>query len=651
MASKDSVLSRWVELTDAIVTGERDGSSSKGSLRMIRTIDEKAIGASGASQLNQLLNSQLNFRITQDPILGSSSALNGLGGEGITVLVDGIPVRGRLNGTLDLSQLSLNQVDRVEIVNGPMAVEFGTNALAGTINLITKSIHREGVEISASGQYETIGQHEFTFSANHSNGGGRTLHASINQYYFDGWSPSDALLDGFAPFYANEQRVSLWNPKLQRTAGLSGKWKKGDWVIAPRLDAMHEVIENRGAPRMPYLEFAFDDVYTTQRVSPSIQFRKYGNSGTTWNVLTSYQAYTRQRASLSTDLTTLNSELRSPNEQDTTAVSTWQTRGTRYFDGKGNWSGSAGWDVVHEDLSSARVENGVQARMQLDAFGTLAWKHANQSHQLGFRKGFNSDFNVPMLPSWNGRWGAEKATMRAAYARGFRAPTLKEQHFRFVDINHELFGNLNLRPESSHFAQIALEYEGVIATQARLFYNRVFDRIGLVDQNNGTFRYENFAAFEAQGFQLNVQFIQEGWNVEAGTSWTANRTQAAENLDFQPQVFTPEAQLQGRWQIHPQWAIAAFMKYNGRQARFVLGANEQLEQIETPAYTLIDINAVDWSSRNQAFRIQVHLKNLTNVTSLNLGAPDGQHTSGTSLIAWGRSLQLRMTYSLNSIAP
>ena len=149
-ALEDSVLWRWVELTDAVVTGERDGTSAKEALRMIRTVDEKSIAASGASQLNQLLNSQLNFRISQDPILGSGAALNGLGGEGLTVLVDGVPVRGRLNGQVDLSQLSLNNVERVEIVNGPMAVEYGTNALAGTINLITKSNHREGLQLTAT---------------------------------------------------------------------------------------------------------------------------------------------------------------------------------------------------------------------------------------------------------------------------------------------------------------------------------------------------------------------------------------------------------------------------------------------------------------------------------------------------------------------
>ena len=155
---------------------------------------------------------------------------------------------------------------------------------------------------------------------------------------------------------------------------MGGKWKRGDWIVAPAFDVMHETIENLGAPRMPYLEYAFDDLYTTQRVSPSVQFRHYGQDGTDWNILASYQAYTRHRASLRTDLTTLDSELRKPSEQDTTAVNTWQTRGTRYFGGNGAWSGSAGWDIVHEDLAGARIAEGVQSRMHVDAFGTLAGK-------------------------------------------------------------------------------------------------------------------------------------------------------------------------------------------------------------------------------------------------------------------------------------
>ena len=172
-----------------------------------------------------------------------------------------------------------------------------------------------------------------------------------------------------------------------------------------------------------------------------------------------------------------------------------------------------------------------------------------------------------------------------------------------------------------------------------------------MDQNDGTFQYENFSAFEAQGIQLNAQQSGETWNLEAGVSWISNRTQAALDEDFQPRILTPEAQVQGRWQLHPQWAIAAFIKYNGAQGRFIAGVDGELEQVEAPAYTLIDVNAVDWVSKNRYYRIQLHFKNLANVTSLNLGTPDGQHASGTALIAWGRSVQVRFTYSLKPQQP
>ena len=312
---------------------------------------------------------------------------------------------------------------------------------------------------------------------------------------------------------------------------------------------------------MPYFEYAFDDVYTTQRVSPSIQFRHYGQEGTDWKIclVPSVHSATGVPAY---GLDDPDSELRNPSEQDTTAVNTWQTRGT-LLRRQRTVVGIGGWDIVHEDLAGARIAEGAvaNARRRLRYAGVESgW----QSHQLGVRQGFNSDFDVPLLPAGTAVEVREDCDPRCVRPR-FRAPNLKEQHFQFVDTNHELFGNLDLRPESSHFAQLAADREGRVRLQARVFINRVFDRIGLVDQNDGTFRYENFSAFEAQGIQLNVQQSVETWNLEAGVSWISNRTQATLEEDFQPRILTPEAQVQARWQLHPQWAIATFIKYNGAQ--------------------------------------------------------------------------------------
>ncbi|MDZ7846145.1 MAG: TonB-dependent receptor plug domain-containing protein [Owenweeksia sp.] len=86
----------------------------------------------------------------------------GLSGAKIKILVDGVPVIGRLDGNIDISQINLSNIERVEIVEGPMSVQDGTDAVAGTINLITKkdfTAEIKGQPVNA--YYETAGRAEF----------------------------------------------------------------------------------------------------------------------------------------------------------------------------------------------------------------------------------------------------------------------------------------------------------------------------------------------------------------------------------------------------------------------------------------------------------------------------------------------------------
>ena len=69
-----------------------------------------------------------------------------------------MPVIGRMNGSLDLSQINVNNIERVEMIEGPMSVNYGTNALAGVINLITKD-NVEGVQLNTNAYYESVGQY------------------------------------------------------------------------------------------------------------------------------------------------------------------------------------------------------------------------------------------------------------------------------------------------------------------------------------------------------------------------------------------------------------------------------------------------------------------------------------------------------------
>ena len=88
--------------------------------------------------------------------------LMGMSGNNVKILMDGIPMIDRGSTKQSLSQLDVNRIERVEIVEGPMSVVYGTDALAGVINIITKkgpgysgeSTWRVGARI----QEETMGK-------------------------------------------------------------------------------------------------------------------------------------------------------------------------------------------------------------------------------------------------------------------------------------------------------------------------------------------------------------------------------------------------------------------------------------------------------------------------------------------------------------
>lgn len=121
-----------------MVTGQYGANTADQSVYKVRVIDESRIKAQGAVNLRDVLTNDLNIRLSNDPVLGSSLTMMGVGGENIKILIDGVPMVGRTNGNIDLSQINLNNVERIEVVEGPLSVSYGTNALGGAINLITK---------------------------------------------------------------------------------------------------------------------------------------------------------------------------------------------------------------------------------------------------------------------------------------------------------------------------------------------------------------------------------------------------------------------------------------------------------------------------------------------------------------------------------
>ena len=119
---------------DVVITGQYTANTIQKSVYEVKVISADELKSKGANNLREALQNKLNIDLGQDAVFGSSIGINGISGEGIKIMVDGVPVVGRLDGKLDLSQINLNNIDHIEIVEGPLSVIYGTDAMGGVVN-------------------------------------------------------------------------------------------------------------------------------------------------------------------------------------------------------------------------------------------------------------------------------------------------------------------------------------------------------------------------------------------------------------------------------------------------------------------------------------------------------------------------------------
>ena len=148
------------QLDAVVVTGQFGPQSVRNSVYQIRTISNEQIRLRGATNVQTVLNTELGMRFSNDLTLGTTDVqLMGMSGQNVKILLDGVPMIDRGSTRESLGQIDINIIDRIEIVEGPMSVTYGSDALAGVINIITKKgEEKANLTLTARVQEETTGR-------------------------------------------------------------------------------------------------------------------------------------------------------------------------------------------------------------------------------------------------------------------------------------------------------------------------------------------------------------------------------------------------------------------------------------------------------------------------------------------------------------
>ena len=648
-------------LTEVVVTGQLKPQTLKTAIHQVRVINKDRIVKQGATNLQTVLKNELNISFTQDVATGGSEiTMMGVKGQNVKILIDGMPMVGRqgTSNEININQIDINTIERIEIVEGPMAVVYGADALAGVINIITKKSNNKKLQIHVTIQEETVGKEYGIKAGIHNQNLGADwkyknfeIGGNITHNYFGGWK--DTAVD----------RELVWHKKDQRMSNAYIGYKKNKLNIRYSINGLDEIITNPGNyTRFPdqisgdYL--AYDQKYYTKRIMQQLQTGYNFNNKATVQLQTVYTNYNREISSSTLSKITGKLALDAgEGRQSNINFNGITARGIFNYSFNNNFSLQQGVEVNNESGEGERLNTGKNTLTDIGVFTTAEIK---ASKKINIRPGIrfikNSVYkSPPAILSLNTKFILTKnMDLRVAYSNGFRAPSIRELYFNFFDANHQIFGNPNLKAETSNSLNASLNFEKVskkniiLNSSVNIFYSKIKNLIdfAISPLNANDYLYTNIYSSKTAGAYLNNTVKYKNWNTSIGIAYTGYFNELSENDKALPTMqWAPELNSNIGYSFNKIGLdLNLFYKLYGKKPFYALNSNQEVAQVFQTAYQLADFTAI---KKLKWFNVTAGVKNIFDVKRINSAlASGGVHNSNsTKNIASGRSLFFSLNFN------
>ena len=135
-----------IELDKIVVTPSRIEESYGDTCRNVDVVTSKDIESSGSGNVAEALTdiTSVNMRDYGGPGASKTIRMRGSTASQVLVLVDGRPVNNPRDGETDLNSIPLDNIERIEVVHGPASSLYGSQAMGGTVNIITRKPPKKG---------------------------------------------------------------------------------------------------------------------------------------------------------------------------------------------------------------------------------------------------------------------------------------------------------------------------------------------------------------------------------------------------------------------------------------------------------------------------------------------------------------------------
>jgi putative tonB-dependent outer membrane receptor len=675
-------LKKVIALDSVVVSAQIEPQSVRKSVKNVQVISKTQIQKMGAVNLADVLNQYINITVRPDINTGKQTvSFLGLGGNYFKVLVDNIPLvseNGFGNNT-DLSQVNLEDVERIEIVEGAMGVTHGANAVTGILNIITKKKSRLPWEIGYTLQEESIGQeynflnkgrHIQSFKASHSFNDNWYVSVGTQRNKYSGfWSDykgkNYSRTDGKRGYKTSPFET------LQSNALLS--YRKDRFNLLYKAEYMNERFDfyDRTA------EFVFSPIYGGYRFGNDRRdfYQRYFHhlnlngqySQWFYNFSFSYQYQKREEENFRY-MIDFQKEINNQ-KRKTHSMKVFYSTGSvshSFANKKYNWQ--LGYELTHNIGFSLLNDEGQtlkKVEKEIDNYDIYSVLEVNLSDRLSLRPGgrfsYQNLFRNQYAYSLGSRYSFDNHwEWRASVGESYRTPSFEELYTRSIFMGHAFLGNENLLPERGISAETSLkktslwDEEGMLVNNLGISFNNIKDKIHnvLLDMNNGTphTQYINISRYQSYNCLISNNLKLSQWEITLGGSfaWISQKIDNQRYRTDDRYLLNINANTGVSYTIK-KWdtSISAYYKFIGKS---------QMWQMSSTGYVIGDLDPYGWldiSLQKKFFNRKIELtlgaRNLLNTIDVGLYRQtlSGEKTRLNYPIGYGRSYFLKLTYNLN----
>lgn len=534
-----------------VVTATRTERPLKEVPVYTEVIDAETVRAVGARSIADVLPHQAGVDIVPG-LAGDTVQIQGIDGRGVLVLVDGQEVIGRIDSSVDIGNLLVDDIERIEVVKGAASAVYGSDALAGVINVITRQATRP-LELSVDQRFESLSGSTTMVSA----GGQR--------------GPWNAILSAS---HITRDAYDLV-PDEPSTTGSDFRKVGVNGSVGYQLDEQTNLrvtsrYYDESATGVTATRTALRDDEVLDSRWQNIAELRTGVAGGTFSVRGHVSTYrhlleqvTRETGAMVPDLT--RETLGEVEAQYDRPV------GGRHFV-------SVGGEFERADMRSDRITGGERDVRTGVGFLQDEWFVHDRVRLLA---GVRYDHNDQFGDAWSPKLavllhGTDTIRLRASYGEGFKAPELKDLYFAFSNrsAGYQVIGNPDLRPEESRSVNAGVEvdfWERRARATVTLFQHRIDDLIDTVfasqDPTSGllTFQTANVGEVRTRGAEAHIDVTPRQW-LSASLSYT--RLDVKDIETGEPLTSRAKHSVKGRLSVRSMstgTSVALFGRYLGRR--------------------------------------------------------------------------------------